>query len=175
MKLLESCKEEPAIRENTNDIIENEEVCEIPIPKRLGNPILQIRKTIIPKINHLTNTEVQVKKICTIEIVGDNSESVFKAKEQITEIISPNSNPNPNLVQGINMDKKKTFEMQMQIPKQFLCYIIDRKRQIIQSGAKINIDPSKSIVNIIAETSDSVSNAEKMIKKKLVLYQYNFY
>jgi len=92
LKLLEGCKEEPAIMENANDIILNEEVCEVPIPKRLGKPILQIRKTIIPKISGLTNAEIQMKKIYTIEIVGDNSESVFKAKELITKIIFPNAN-----------------------------------------------------------------------------------
>ena len=98
LKLLENCKEEPKVLESINDVVAHEEVCEIPIPKHLENLKLHVqrRKTIIPKINSLTNTEIQVKKIYTIEIIGDDSESVFKAKELIMKIIFPNPNPDPD-------------------------------------------------------------------------------
>ena len=121
MKLLESCKEEPTTIENNNDIIVNEEVCEIPVPKRLGKPILQIRKTIIPKISGLTNAEIQIKKIYTIEIVGDNSESVFKAKELITKIIFPNANSNQDQNQnGLNVAMKLEIK-QEELPNIGIC------------------------------------------------------
>ena len=107
LKLLESCKGEPKVLESKNDIVVHEEECEISIPKHLEDPILQTRKTIIPKISGLTNAEIQIKKIYTIEIVGDNSESVFKAKELISKIIFPNANSNQDQNQnGLNVAMK---------------------------------------------------------------------
>ena len=64
--------------------------------------------------------------------------------------------------------KKKTFEMQ--ILKRSTHQIIGTKGKMIRriikvSGAKINIDTSAGIINIITENSDSLTIANELISK----------
>ena len=80
LNLLEKCEEEDESLVNMRGSISDEDECEILIPKRF----LPIWKTIIPKIHSLTKAEVQVWRLCTIKILGDDSESVLKAKELLT-------------------------------------------------------------------------------------------
>ena len=84
-----SLDETPDKKSDDNGL--NEEMFEVVnIPTHLANVIVQERngKLILEKFRELSGVEIKIKKSCTIEIVGNNSESVLKAKEIILNPIN---------------------------------------------------------------------------------------
>ena len=76
----------------------NKEIFEVDVPKHLINLIVEERnrKCILEKTRELSDLDMQLKKSCIIEIWGNDSESVLKAKEIIL-----------NPIESLEMQTKK--------------------------------------------------------------------
>ena len=117
---------------------------------------------VIKSIRYISGAEIDIDSSSAIvTITAEDSDSLKIAEELINEVIS-----NPTIA-TLEM-KKATIDME--IPDQSIKHVIGKDGNVIKrirniSGAEIDFYSSTAIVNMTAETYDSVRIAKELINK----------